>query len=312
MRLLFCLAFVLTLGGCVLEEPPGPAPTPVSVNAEDTYRIASWNVRNLFDDVDDAYKDEVPTPKEYEQKLMELSEVLNTLEADFVALQEVENLRSLEELNKRLERPYPQLGLIEGNDQIRGIDVCFLSRLPVKKVFSHKSHRLPLVSGSSKQHGFSRDCLEVQLATQPPVTVLVNHFKSARGDAKKSANKRRAQSAGVVEIAQEVDTPGRAILIVGDLNGPGESWALEPLFQNYTDAFSLVPKAERITHRFRGGGSALDHILLDSEAEQIIGERKIWEGVANHTSDHNPVTAEFRLRAADSGSVPVKTWSESD
>lgn len=310
-----CFLVVLILlwsCGCKPQRGEETTPTPQVAGEQETYRLASWNVRNLFDPVDDSYNDDVLTSEEYSQKLGELAAVIDALEADILVLQEVENMRCLQDLNRALARPYPQLGLIEGNDTIRGIDVCFLSRLPVARVSSHKKHRLPTHPDAPKRYGFSRDCLEVRLQTQPSVTLLVNHFKSARGDAKKSAAKRRVQAAGVVEIAKEVDAPGRALFVVGDLNGPQDSWALEPLSQNFEDAFAHIPKEERITHRFRKGGSALDHILVDHDAAQILGERKIWKEVARSTSDHNPISADIRLRKLGSGHTTIQVWEKPD
>lgn len=283
-------------------------PTEAVTPSERAYfRLASWNVRNLFDDIDDPYYDETPNTQEYQAKLRELVAVVEEVEADFIALQEVENLASLSEMNSLLKNPYPQVGLIEGNDQMRGIDVAFLSRLPVREVISHAALDLPVQAGEQRTHRFSRDCLEVRLDTEPSVVVLINHFKSARGDAKKSAQKRRAQAEGVVQIASAL-APEEAVFIVGDLNGRQDEWALEPLFQLFQDPFAGLPQETRITHRYKKGGSALDHILLDPEAAELSSNARIWSDVARETSDHNPVSVELSL-----GKVvpaPAKVWAE--
>jgi endonuclease/exonuclease/phosphatase family metal-dependent hydrolase len=306
-RWISCL-FVVLLVGCA-KTPDVQAQvrqTPVS-GEEAYYRLATWNVRNLFDATDDPYKDETPTAEEYRTKLGELAQVLETVQADFIALQEVENLDSLSQLNSQLSHPYPQIGLLEGNDQIRGIDVAFLSRLPVKSVRTHTDKRLSPPPGGDRSHGFSRDCLEVQLDTEPPVTLLINHLKSGRGDSKKSAGKRRAQAQGVLEIAQELPESA-AVFVLGDLNDRPDSWALEPLFAHFKDPFSGLPAETRITHRYRKGGSQLDHILLDPEAAVMASSARIWPEVARQTSDHNPVSVELLLKAG--GPVPKKVWSE--
>jgi endonuclease/exonuclease/phosphatase family metal-dependent hydrolase len=283
-------------------------PTRVANPSELAYfRLASWNVRNLFDDVDDPYYDETPNTQEYQAKLRELVVVIDEVEADFLALQEVENLASLSAANSLLRNPYPQVGLIEGNDQMRGIDVAFLSRLPVKEVISHADFNLPAQAGEQRTHRFSRDCLEVRLDTEPSVVVLINHFKSARGDAKKSAQKRRAQAEGVVRIASTIE-PEEAVFIVGDLNGRPDEWALEPLFQQFQDPFAGLPPETRITHRYKKGGSALDHILLDPEAAKISSNARIWSDIARETSDHNPVSVELSLGKAMQ--APAKVWAE--
>ena len=311
MRILLPL-ILLVLSGCTPREvaqAQTPESTVVAGAPADSsyYRLASWNVRNLFDDVDDPYRDETPSTEEYQSKLRELAKVIGEVDADFIALQEVENLASLSEVNSLLGKPYPQVGLVEGNDQIRGIDVAFLSRLPVKEVMSHAALDLPVQAGEQRTHRFSRDCLEVRLDTEPSVVVLINHFKSARGDAKKSAQKRRAQAEGVVQIASTI-APEEAVFIVGDLNGRQDEWALEPLFQQFQDPFAGLPPETRITHRYKKGGSALDHILLDPEATKLSSNARIWSDVARETSDHNPVSVELSLGKVVA--VPAKVWAE--
>lgn len=268
-------------------------------------------MRNLFDAVDHRYQDDVLTPDQLRKKLAETKAVLEALDGDFVALQEVENIEVLQELNQGLDRPYPQLGLIEGNDQMRGIDVAFLSRLPVKAVRSHREHDLPDLEGISARHPFSRDCLEVELDCQPPLLLLVNHLKSQKGkEIKKSATKRRAQSEGVVEIAQELMAlqPEAGVVVLGDLNDRPDSWAVEPLFQAFHDPFEGLSREQRITHRYRKDGSALDHILLSPRAREVASLPRVWQGLARDTSDHDPVSLHFLVKF--NPQVEARIWTE--
>lgn len=273
------------------------------------FRIGAWNVRNFFDSTDDPYSDEVPSDMDYERKTRELSRVIDSLEADFLALEEVENLEALKKLNSTLKQPYPQLGLVEGNDTGRGIDVAFLSRIPVKNVISHAHHDLPERPGVSRGYRFSRDCLEVQLQTDPPLTIFINHLKAARGDEKKSAAKRRVQAEGIVEIMQATDSPGEAQLVVGDLNDVPESWALEPLFSRLQDPFAMMAPSERATHYYHKKGSAIDHILADEEAFPLCFNAKVWSQVARDTSDHSPISVQMKLKAP--ATVEKKIWDTS-
>lgn len=271
-------------------------------------RVATWNVRNLFDPVDDPNEDEVPSAAEYERKLSQLASVVEELESDFLALEEVENIGCLRDLNNRLTNPYPQIGLLEGNDTMRGIDVAFLSRLPVEELRSHRERQLPAGSGVARGYRFSRDCLEVRLKTQPPLILLVNHLKSARGDGKESAAKRRVQALGVVEVAQEVASRQEGPLVVlGDLNDRPDSWALEPLFKEFHDPFKGLSRPQRVTHRYKKGGSAIDHILLNDQAAQIAGAGRIWSGSGEETSDHDPLTLQLAVTPLER--APAKEWT---
>ena len=305
----------MSLVGCEARDHGAEESKPSDSGSSeaDSFRIATWNVRNLFDDIDSPNDDEVLSAQEYRLKLSELADVLNGLKADFVALEEVENLQALQALNQRLTHPYPQLGLIEGNDQQRGIDVCFLSRLPIKKVRSHLRHDLPDLPDISRHYSFSRDCLEVQLDSEPGLTILVNHFKSQRGDKKRSATKRRAQSLGVLEIVGGISkaNPGQALLVLGDLNDSHDSWSVQPLFEELMDPFATLPSKKRVTHRFRGSGLQLDHILLNEQAQKVLGPAKIWTGVGRKTSDHCPVSVQLKLTIGDE-TVAKRVWDRSD
>lgn len=158
----FVLVLALTLSACT---PPAPqaAPEPESVT------IMSFNVQNLFDNVDDAGKDDkayLPiAAKQNDAHIAECNvievdswrdECLNldwndeTIDhkldvlaaairqvnggkgADIIALQEVENASILNRLrNEKLaDLGYLPAILIEGTD-VRGIDVAFLSKLPL-------------------------------------------------------------------------------------------------------------------------------------------------------------------------------------
>ncbi len=153
------------LAGCAVERPAADDPATITVT------VMAFNVENLFDNVDAPGKnDEIYLPVEakrsqahidkcnaipvdrWREQCLELdwndavvghklSAVADTIRhvdgghgPDIVALQEVENIAILE----RLRREYlADLGygpgiLIEGDD-LRGIDVAFLSRLPLAR-----------------------------------------------------------------------------------------------------------------------------------------------------------------------------------
>ena len=315
MRFLGLLLWILCCGCGLISQgvqPSSARETPEIVlerGEETSIRVATWNVRNLFDSVDDPYGDDVLEGDKYPQKIRELCTVLEEVDADFVALQEVENFQCLDDLNSQLAEPYPQIGLLEGNDQQRGIDVAFLSRVAVDEVISHKATKLPRHPDVSPNYKFSRDCLEVRLRSEPPLTLLINHLKSGRGDGKVSASKRRVQAEGIAQIAERVDIPPqiRGIVILGDLNDRPDSWALAPLFEKFVDPLASIPQKERVTHRYKKGGSALDHILLDEQAHKLASSARVWTGLAKDTSDHDPVSVQLQIKI-DSGKVPSKLW----
>jgi endonuclease/exonuclease/phosphatase family metal-dependent hydrolase len=167
-RLPTALLMVITIAACTGEEIPAAA-TPQRVT------VMAFNVQNVFDNVDAPVKDDkayLPLEaKQSDAHIVECNEIVveswrdeclyldwddDTLHhkltviaatilqvddgrgPDIVALQEVENIEILE----RLRTDYLQSAgylpavLIEGTD-VRGIDVAFLSRLPVSNAVLH-------------------------------------------------------------------------------------------------------------------------------------------------------------------------------
>jgi endonuclease/exonuclease/phosphatase family metal-dependent hydrolase len=262
-------------------------------------RLATWNVHNLFDAIDNRNDDLVPSQKQVDKKLANLSLALNRMEADVLALQEVENLSILQRLAR--SSGYRYAILVEGNDTRRGIDVALLSKLKVAGYASHKRDRLPYVEGAGLDTQFSRDCLEVHLATPDPLVLLVNHFKSKVGKGKSSDAKRRSQALRVAQMVQDIGQryPASAVVVLGDLNDCMESWPLEPLARSgLLDPFARLTPEQRHTHKYRGQGTALDQILIDRRLQSRL--RAGSPEVGNHKefrrcSDHRPMWLDFDL-----------------
>lgn len=290
MRFLFVLLLLL---GCVPAEAPAPVPAP---SPGVPLRLASWNVHNFFDEVDDPYGDERPSEVEVERKMAAMAEVLNSVEAEIVALQEVENRPLLERFASRLG-PGWNVVLEEGNDTARGIDVALLSRLPVADVESHRDEVLPSVAGAPPGYRFSRDCLEVHLGGRFPLVVLVNHFKSKRDGGRRSDAKRRAQALGAARIVERLEEaqPGVRLALVGDLNDGPDSWTLEPLKAQLLDVFAAVPLEERWTARYGGLGVSIDHIFVNQALARYVvpGSQRVWRA-AREVSDHAAVSVDLK------------------
>ncbi len=298
LRALAALVLLCLFSACPEQSGTGSQSIADASPADSTtVTVAAWNVKDFFDTTDDPYEDEVPSGPDQLRKVQRMVKTLTELDADFVGLEEVENLECLRQLNSALPRPYPQLGLIEGNDSIRGIDVAFLSRLPVSRVVSHREKEMPRGRGVPRGYRFSRDCLEVGLETSPPVAVFVNHLKAQVGNKKDSANKRRVQAMAVAEIVEQVAEryPEGIELVVGDLNDEPGSWSLEPLTESLHDPFKGWPEKQRTTHRSRQGNSSLDHILVSADAIPRLGRGQVWQNLGKGTSDHDPISLEIRL-----------------
>ena len=181
-------------------------------------RIATFNCENLFArfkfnknvDPEKAVKEgfdinmlSFELLSETEKKLT--AKAIIALDADVIALQEIENLDVLKRFRSdRLKSmKYTFCMLVDGNDP-REIDVAVLSRFPLVATRSHQHLR----DGSDNL--FSRDCLEVDVDVGgKTLTLFVNHFKSmldknnpAQGR-KNTRAKRVKQAAAVKKIVEE-------------------------------------------------------------------------------------------------------------
>lgn len=274
----FWFIVVIWLGEVWVQAAPLPS-----------VRLASWNVHNYFDERDDPYQDEVCSSLEVELRTQDLARALGELNADVLALQEVENRRLLERLARA--SGYRYAVLVEGNDNVRGIDVGLLSRKPVVGYRTHRGDTLPYVEGTRRGSRFSRDCLEVHLQLPQPLVVLVNHFKSQVGRSKSSDKKRRAQAMGVVQIVREVQRfyPGKPLAVMGDLNESLDAWSLEPLTgAGLQDPFLHLSPEQRYTHIHRKQKESLDHILLRGPLKALAGGVR-HEEIFAQCSDHYPI-----------------------
>ncbi|MDA0659200.1 MAG: endonuclease/exonuclease/phosphatase family protein [Planctomycetota bacterium] len=271
----------------------------------DMVRVATFNVKNLFDAVDDPYTDDETTPTKPRAELEKIARTMRAVDADVWALQEVEDRRYLERFVAAFlpDLDYSQVVLMEGNDG-RGIDVAVLSRLPVGPVVSHRHQPFPGVKGRPQR--FSRDVLRVTLEPKErlPFEMWVVHLKSNADGREHAEPIRTAEVVALRQIYQTQLTvdPQARILLCGDFNDTVESASLQPL-RHGSDAprtlFTDVPLADRITYSREPYRSMIDFIFAapGMEPSFVKGSYQIHPlEEADSGSDHRPVSAEFRLQ----------------
>ena len=272
-----------------------------------TIRIASYNVENLFDDLDDPRTRDEGTPPKSAGDMVKLARALKEAEGDIVTLQEVENIGILNDfLDRYLPGEYPYRALVEGND-IRGIDVAVISKYPISKVQSHKKNRFPLPSGGKTF--LRRDLLRADIEVKGvPLTVYTTHLKAHAGG-QKADEVRLGEAKEVRRIIEEEMSayPSRFYVLTGDFNdtpqsevgqvflgSPNGEWQsaladLEPR-ESITHApthrtidYLLYP--EHLSAEFRGGGvqrlppeqMGSDHWLIYGDfALNSAGEARLW------------------------------------
>lgn len=267
------------------------------LNAE-KLKILWWNVKNLFDTIDDPLKDDtVLTNIEYNTKINLISEKLRKINADLVGLTEIENITILSDIARNSN--YKFYYLIEGNDP-RGIDICLLSKWEVEYI-SHKNQPAPYEENTSYQ--FSRDCPECSFFFRgDKIYILLNHLKSKIGDEEKSFKKQIAQVKGILDIIlsiyKENQTPPN-IIIMGDFNCERYSEPLNIIEKSGIKIINYFFNEKKIfTYKRNNFTATLDYFFLNDILFNKIKNKnlKSFRGKDfEEISDHFPLLLEIDL-----------------
>ena len=295
-------------------------------------RIATFNVENLFaryrfrQNVDplalDGFTINELAFNIYEETSKQITAAaIKAVNADIMALQEVESLPVLDRFNSRYlgGMNYKYRIAIDAFDP-RRIDVALLSRHPIVSIRSYRHER----NSANTAFLFSRDCLEVRLdVAGKPLALYVNHFKSMLGGRSNTKPRREEQVQRVAEIIDEqwvgAEYKGN-FAVLGDFNDyiDGDT-ALGALINHpgLANISERIAEDNRWTHYWAGGDEyrQLDFILLSRSladentscpeilrkglpyrAERYTGERFDHVG-ENHpkASDHCPLFVDFQL-----------------
>ncbi len=175
-------------------------------------KIASYNVENLFDLKKDGteYEEYLPfrdnwNHKTLQKKLLNSAEVICDVNADIIALQEVENEHVLKLLQKMLRQIgcyYKYLAIT--HKKYSAIQVALLSKIPIVRAKEIVVNR---------KLGF-RPILETKfIVDKEPFFLYVNHWKS-----KFSPESYRIRSAKVLKDRLKALPKGSEYILLGDFN----------------------------------------------------------------------------------------------
>jgi endonuclease/exonuclease/phosphatase family metal-dependent hydrolase len=234
-----------------------------------------------------------------------LAKVFRRLNAYVVALQEVENRGYLQRfVDVCLEGlGYEHVVHFEGND-MRGIDVCLISKLPVGTVRSHR--HLSFAGPDGEQRRFQRDVLAVTVEPPggTPLEVWVVHLKS-NTDGREFAEPVRLAEA--MELRRLLDQAlrkdaGARILVMGDFNDTWDSQTIKTIVGTEPMAMwsPTVELSGDLPDTYNTGRyqSMIDFILCSpAMAKTYVSDSWKTDPGSPETSgsDHNPVTAQFRV-----------------
>lgn len=214
---------------------------------ERQFSVATMNLENLFDDVDDPeVKEEIVTTESFNARLKKISMAVRTAmqSPDVIGVTEAENLSALKRLADRINaetetsgKPNPKYeAYVEKGNDGRGINVGFLVKSSRVKTIEVKQFGKVIegANPAAKEYNLLNDRPPLMLKaaivdskTSSPleVTIVVNHLKSFNGydDPKQMDAVRRKKLFQAVFLASWVNSrqkanPGEKVIVLGDLN----------------------------------------------------------------------------------------------
>ncbi len=225
-----------------------------------TFKIASYNVENLFDLTKDGteYTEYIPNTgygwnrEIFEVKVANIAEVIKDLQADIVALQEVESRKSLIALKNKLkdsgvDYPYFEIADSKGT----AVKCAVLSKFPIVEKKEIK------ISG-----GFARSILKVTLDIDGNLLVLfINHWKSKRGPESRRITYAKILKQETGKLKNNAD-----FILIGDFNS------------NYNE-YETFSNSSRLNNT--AGITGINHILKTVKDSSMVNETVLTEQTSN-------------------------------
>ncbi len=282
---------------------------------ESDFRLAFYNVENLFDIYDDSLTNDaqfLPNGDKhwsyfkYDHKLKNIAKVLTAVggwnNAAVIGLCEIENAFVLEELTTR--SPLKKLNyrfIHKESPDKRGIDVAMLYD---PKQFSPIYYEFYNVKFPESPNSTTRDILYVKgLTTQSDTLhIFVNHWPSRYGGQMKTEGRRQFVALKIRHLVDSIKSTNMLsnVMIIGDLNdAPTDISVSEklrslppkpPYVDNelYSLLYPLV-HTQKGTHNYQGHWAVLDHLIVSGN---LLNQSN---GIYTSPENAYPFDADFLL-----------------
>jgi len=290
------------------------------------FKVATYNVENLFDAKKSGheYREYIPNTKYGWNKKMlsikikNISKVIKGLDADVLALHEIENKEVLKKLNQALgNKKYPYIYIPHKTSNINS---ALLSRFPIIKYKEYKVIKR------------FRPIYELTLnIDKKKIKIFINHWP-----AYKNGNKKRMQYAKALKkLYQNEDD----FILLGDFNSPlyenkkGWGKSISYILNKNYDLWYEVPYKKRYSYAFFKTKSAIDHIIVSKNRYKKFYKKSSFhvfmpnylvnkyknpirwkiskKGKGKHLgvgySDHLPIIATFDTKAIKSEKISNAT-----
>ena len=225
-----------------------------------TFKIASYNVENLFDLTDDGteYAEYIPntrygwTKDIVDIKVSNIAGVIRDLRADIVILQEVESKRSLVFLRNRLKDfgvSYPYFEI--AGSRATPVKCAVLSKFPIIKKEEIKV-----------ADEFARNILKVTIDINGSRLILfINHWKSKRGPESLRIAYAKTLKKEIDKLKGNVD-----FILAGDFNS------------NYNE-YKTFKNCRRLNDT--AGITGINHILMTVKNSEMVDEKILTQQTSN-------------------------------
>ena len=293
-----------------------------------TFRLTTYNIENLFDDVDDptltGKNDDAGNTKPVHQ-MIAVARAIHKLDSDVICMQEIESLDALLWFRDAYlsDMGYEYVVSLDAGNS-RGIENAVLSRFPLTNTELWIGKELggvhPEKYGRNKNYyagepvAFRRSPLKLDAEIPATgdreawtLTLFVVHHKSGRY----SQYWREAEARMIVKLTESVEAehPGRAIVVLGDFNAQTSDKSVKAYLGNgFVDVFGghQAGGTEIITHESNrridlllANASAIGY--LHEDAAFVLGTAARPEGVdwrsldtfEGYAADHYPVSVDI-------------------
>jgi len=202
----------------------------ISLYAVD-FKVASYNVENFFDLHDDKteYKEYRPNTKSWNKKsfhnkLQNISKTIHDLDADILALQEIESEIVVKNIIKKNPK-YKYFKFIKNKSSAIGL--ALLSKYPIIKTKNIKLRTY---------EKYSRDILKATLSIKNKALIIyVNHWRSKRTKESKRIKYALALKTEIDTLSKEED-----YIILGDLNSNYNEYQTFKYDKKLNDTYNIT------------------------------------------------------------------------
>ncbi|MDP6943297.1 MAG: endonuclease/exonuclease/phosphatase family protein [Myxococcota bacterium] len=290
----------LTASGDEDSETPTQDGETIDRPSWEPVKVATLNVQRFFDTTCDSGTcgpdafEPVVSADQFEAKARAVSLAIESMDAEFVLLQEIESQACLDAVQARLGGRYTVAVLGEIGVPA-SVDVAVLAEGTLLEVVLHRQTEIPRPDGGTTL--FSRELPEVHVQRAGRRVILMPlHFRSKYND---DPDRRLAEAQAARAIVANVAAtyPDAMILLGGDVNDFPGSPPMNALEADDTlDAvYDDLPAHERWTHEYKGQQAMIDHLFIanDSGGQLVAGSTRVLreDGGGLAGSDHAAVIA---------------------